>query len=106
LNCSVSGTAAVVSGGNDDLRVGQRGERALVGGPLRLRYADRDQRLARGRPLAERTHGGHHGRGLEEREPAVAVVVGEGAERLRSQRDLRVEPPRAVGVERRHGRGQ
>ena len=41
--------------------------------------------------LAERAHDAHHVGVLEEDQPAVAVVVGERAERLRPQRHLRVE---------------
>ena len=51
---------------------------------------------AHGVVVAERPHDAHDVGVLEEDQPAVAVVVGERAERLRSQGDLRIERQPAV----------
>jgi hypothetical protein len=56
---------------------------------------------ARGRLLGERRDESQQRRALEEGQPSRPEVVEQGAESLGADRDLRVQLPRGVDVERR-----
>src|ERR1700761_4855750 len=88
------------SAGADDLRGQQPGQRLAVGVALGVGHVGGDG-VGRGRVVTQRLDHLDQGRRLEEDQPAVAVVVGQGTEALGPDRHLRVHLVGLPGVEGR-----
>src|SRR5258706_11245614 len=74
-------------------------ERGAVAGPPPRVDVGGSEGAVGGRVVGERLHEGDEIGGAEERQAAVAVVVRERAERLRAERDLRIELVGPVAVD-------
>ena len=81
------------SGAREDLRVSERAQRPLVVGLIALRDPGGNQGGAGARLIGQRAHDRHQQGGFQEREAPVTEVIGERAERLRTQGYLVGQPP-------------